>query len=309
MEDKKISFMASLLKSAAEEWLYMWMEEKSGLATQANQNLQQFLNAYGWSQFIIDLHGAFAEVQAQDLSMDKLEKLQQKGYTTEDYTVRFKNLAGQANLTDERQKIRLYQKGLDPRVLQDVMKIRPLPNTFQAWTEAATEEDNQYRRTMQMLGKPLKTPRFGKSKFAFRNAFTKARDPMAMDIDNVDMMIAAFNTLTVEEKQRLQRDGLCFKCGKPGHYAANCPQRFSHGRQQSRTSTRSSKRLNWSGKGKGKPYKPTKETKNKHAYAFIRALLTDGSTPQDEDNEDYEDNDVDELLQDFHQGYLQQSKP
>jgi len=43
-----------------------------------------------------------------------------------------------------------------------------------------------------------------------------------MDIDKMDMVIAAFNTLSVEEKDRLMYEGLCFKCGKPGHYIANC---------------------------------------------------------------------------------------
>ena len=218
-EVKKINFTASLLKDAAEEWLYMWIEEKEtyGTTLQPPQTLQQVLEVLGWIQFIVELRQAFAEVQAQDISMDKLEHLRQGQYTTEDFTVKCKNLAGQAGLTDDRQKVRLYQKGLDPRVLQDVIKIRPLPVTFQTWTEAATEEDNQYHRTMQIIGKPIKTPYVGKSRFSFRHQ--QAKDPMVMDIDNVDMVINTFNMLTIEEKQRPQRDGLCFKCGKPRHYA------------------------------------------------------------------------------------------
>src|SRR6266542_3912389 len=168
-EFKKISFTASLLKDAAEEWLTMWIEEKEtyGLAQTPQQTIEQVLETTGWLQFITDLRDAFKEIQAQDISLDKLERLRQGRYTTEDFTIKFKNLAGQSGLTDDRQKIRLYQKGLDPRVLQDVMKIRPLPTTFQQWTEAAAEEDNQYRRAMQMIGKPLKTPIPFQKKFAY----------------------------------------------------------------------------------------------------------------------------------------------
>src|SRR6266511_1603850 len=158
-EFKKISFTASLLKDAAEEWLTMWIEEKEtyGLAQNPQQTIKQVMETTGWLQFITDLKNTFKEIQAQDISLDKLEHLRQGRYTTEDFMIKFKNLAGQSGLTDDQQKIQLYQKGLDPRVLQDVMKIRPLPTTFQQWTEAAAE-DNQYRRAMQMIGKPLKTP-------------------------------------------------------------------------------------------------------------------------------------------------------
>ncbi len=121
-----------------------------------------------------------------------------------------------------------------------------------------------------------------------------------MDIDKMDMVIAAFNTLSVEEKDRLMHEGLCFKCGKPGHYAANCRRISTQGQNQSRASRRSFQSPR---KGKGKPHKLTKKDKGRHAYAFVRTLLGDGSHAAEQD--DYsEDDDVDEILQDFHQGQL-----
>ncbi len=71
---KKISFTASLLKDAAEEWLTMWIEEKEiyGLAQTPQQTIEQVLETTGWLQFITDLKDAFKEIQAQDISLDKL---------------------------------------------------------------------------------------------------------------------------------------------------------------------------------------------------------------------------------------------
>ncbi len=42
-------------------------------------------------------------------------------------------------------------------------------------------------------------------------------------------------------------------------------------------------------------------------YAFVRTLLSDGSHTAEEDNYS-EDNGVDEILQDFHQGQLSLTK-
>ena len=102
-EVKKISFTASLLKDAAEEWLYMWIQEKEaeGIAANPPQMLDQVMEATGWQGFANILRQAFSEIQAQELSMDKLEKLQQGAYTMEDYTVKFKNLVGQAGINED----------------------------------------------------------------------------------------------------------------------------------------------------------------------------------------------------------------
>jgi len=54
-----------------------------------------------WLQFITNLKDTLKEIQAQDISLDKLEHLCQGRYTTEDYTIKFKNLAGQSGLTDD----------------------------------------------------------------------------------------------------------------------------------------------------------------------------------------------------------------
>ena len=173
-----------------------------------------------------------------------------------------------------------------------MMKIRPLLTTFQQWMEAAAEEDNQYCQAMQMIGKPLKTPIPFQKKFAYQQGSSISTDPMAMDIDKMDMVIAAFNTLSVEEKDRLMREGLCFKCGKPGHYTANCQRTSTQSQNQSRASTRS---FQCPRKGKGKPHKLMKKDKGRHAYAFVRTLFEDGSHAVEED--DYlEDDDIDETL-------------
>ena len=87
--------------------------------------------------------------------MDSLERLRQKTFSTEDYMVKFKNLVSQAELNDKQRKIRLYQRGLNPRVFENVMKTRPPPGTFDEWCNAAAKENNQYQRTAQILGKRI----------------------------------------------------------------------------------------------------------------------------------------------------------
>ena len=49
---------------------------------------------------------------------------------------------------------------------------------------------------------------------------TYARPSNVMDVDVVHV-----NTLTTEEKEKLAKEGRCFKCKKQGHISCKCPER------------------------------------------------------------------------------------
>jgi Zinc knuckle len=71
---------------------------------------------------------------------------------------------------------------------------------------------------------------------------TKERDPNAMDI----------NRLTVDEQNKLMKEGRCFKCRKTGHWANRCPE-------------------NNNDKKKGKEV-PKKKMNRRELHAYVWAL-------------------------------------
>jgi hypothetical protein len=46
------------------------------------------------------------------------------------------------------------------------------------------------------------------------------KDPNAMDID---IIATTMNTMTIKEQEKFMKEGLCFRCRKPGHISRDCP--------------------------------------------------------------------------------------
>ena len=95
------------------------------------------------------------------------------------------------------------------------------------WYAAASRLDNQYRRLMQMLGTPTIVGQGTRP--SARNVPAPTIDEDAMDVDT---HINA-TRLSVAQRERCQRENLCFNCQKPGHRSFQCRQkRQGQGRGQ-----------------------------------------------------------------------------
>ena len=42
---------------------------------------------------------------------------------------------------------------------------------------------------------------------------------------DIDVVTRTYNTMTNEERTKLMRKGLCFRCKKPGHLSCDCPDK------------------------------------------------------------------------------------
>ena len=54
---------------------------------------------------------------------------------------------------------------------------------------------------------------------------------------DVDVVATTLNAMTTEEKEKFLREGLCFRCRKPGHISRDCP--LKKGNTQTRSPTTS----------------------------------------------------------------------
>ena len=105
--------------------------------------------------------------------------------------------------------INYFQQGLNPAIAKKIALSDSVPTTITKWADRAVQYDTSYRLTMAMLGKST----YGKSDADnWRASSSNRKDPNAMDID----------TMTMEKRTYLMKQGLCFKCKGRGHLARDC---------------------------------------------------------------------------------------
>ena len=137
----------------------------------------------------------------------------------DDYIAEFQSLTNKAGYTlDKEATLNVFQDGLPDQLVVNIVRFHH-PLTWNKWTAAACLQHQEYIFLKDRTRN--KEKRFGGTKGQWQKAFSRPKDPNAMDIGQT----RARATLTEEDKQRLQAEGRCFRCQKQGHISCNCPQR------------------------------------------------------------------------------------
>jgi Zinc knuckle len=147
--------------------------------------------------------------------------------------------------------IKMFKETLPWGLTLKLMKLKTPLKTIDNWYKWAATINHQFHKVNQAIEQTRGNSRKEKApqwKFYFPR---KELDPNAMDI----------NRLTVDERNKLMKEGRCFKCRNTGHWANKCPE--------------------YDDKKKGEEV-PKKKMNGRELHAHIRALFKE-MTKEDRD--------------------------
>lgn len=215
----QVGLLGSLLTGPAANWFAPLIETNSPLLA----NFENFLE---------NLEATFGDTDRVRSAEGKLKALRQGGHPASQYASEFRLIAGDTNWNDDALMAQ-FRLGLHDDV-KDLLLTMEDPHTLQQLITIAVKCDNRlFERRMERQGRLRASDRLPApptSSFHSVNTHkpTYSRPPPPPTLPPGDPMqvdSTKVKHLTPGEKARRRQQNLCLYCGKPGHFAPNCPEK------------------------------------------------------------------------------------
>lgn len=160
-----------------------------------------------YDEFRQGIEAMFKPTMLKEQARTELDRLEQGTKTVDEYNTEASLLFADAEIQDELEAVRIYRRGLKRAIRQRIEDLprTTRPATLTGWMVRANEIDQDWRAFQdEHKTQTPKTPRSTNPKP------TTTRTPTARA-----------SVLTMQERQRLQKAGLCFRCKQPGHIASD----------------------------------------------------------------------------------------
>ena len=171
-----------------------------------------------WTLFERDFRNAFTDSQKQLSAHQKFLKVKMQGNALDEFIMEFEHLRSEAGWSsNDIGTITQFRRGLNTGLLKAIVQhVRPRPRTLREWFDAAREQHDIWNELKAAIEDAKSTGPPAPP----RRSTTYTRPSNAMDVDTVRV-----NALAAEEKDKLAKEGRCFRCKKQGHISCKCPER------------------------------------------------------------------------------------
>ncbi len=178
-----------------------------------------------WENFISKFNANYVSTTLKEEALVRMGNLKMEGTKLDEYITEHATLIAllgwhqSSDIAAEH-----FRMGLTDPLARKIIDNHDLPTTTKAWVELARKYHTRYTvaRAFGYTGRKDK-PKGDKKPFHQYSNKPKERDPNAMEVDAAQATYR--RPMDPEKRERIMREGLCFKCEKKGHLSKDCPTR------------------------------------------------------------------------------------
>ena len=270
-----LMFLSFIKGERVQEWTQEQLRWAVDYVAQAPGNDN---HEYLWDTVANTFYRAFTNITREVDAQTDIKTLKMKGdHGLDDYISTFERLAclGGYNLTDKA-VIDMFIDGLPTSLAINIAKFNN-PRSFNDWKRGAIEHHTTYmwiKSKFRSKGQNTTHP----TQDQWKKAFTKKGDD-TMDTTPGQVKARATAThppLNDEEREKLRKEGQCFRCRKQGHLSRYCPDKPSQARGNPEEEDSEDEAIQ-AASSKTAPVKPTNPflVKKKTTAQDIIRLITD----------------------------------